>query len=165
MNRIEHVACYYIALIRSVALVHQNSHWICQGDNFYGSHLLFERIYKTANEDADLAAEKLIGIFGSEVLDLHMQAQMIGKTLEDFSSGNPTETSLDIENKFLDYSKKFYDILKREDKMTLGLDDALLSVASNREGAVYLLQQVQKSGKNERIASRILALKSEANKN
>jgi len=160
MDRIEHLACYYIALIRSVYLVHQNHHWITAGENFYGNHLLFERIYKSAAEDADLAAEKMIGLLGSEVLDLHMQAQMIGKTLEDFSSGDPVETSLDAEKKFLDYSQKFYDVLKREDKMTLGLDDCLMSIASNREGAVYLLQQVKKSsGKNERIAARVAALK------
>lgn len=160
MDRIEQVACYYIALIRSVALVHQNSHWICQGDNFYGSHLLFERIYKSAAEDADSAAERLIGLFSSEVLDLHMQAQMIGKTLEDFSSGDPVETSLDAEKKFLDYSQKFYDILKREDKMSLGLGNVIEEIASHRETAVYLLQQVEKRGrKNARIAARVDVLK------
>lgn len=162
MNRIEELSCYYISLLRSIALVHQNHHWLCKGDNFYGNHLLFERIYKSAAEDSDLAAEKLIGLFSTEALDLHMQAQMIGKTLEDFSSGDPIETSLEAEKKFLTYSQKFYNVLKQEDKMSLGLDDMLMAIASNREGAVYLLQQVKKQGseeKNERIASRIAMLK------
>lgn len=143
MERIEELCCYYVALIRAVYLVHQNHHWVTKGDSFYGDHLLFERIYKGAAEDADLAAEKMIGLFGTEVLDLHLQAQMIGKTLEEFSSGDPVGTSLEIEKKFIAFSEKFYKLLKQEDKMTLGLDDMLMSIASNREGAVYLLQQVQ----------------------
>lgn len=161
MERIEELCCYYIALIRSVYLVHQNHHWITSGESFYGNHLLFERIYKSAAEDADLAAEKMIGLFGTEVMDLHMQAQMIGKTLEDFSTGNPLGTSLEAEKKFLDFSEKFYKLLKKEDKMSLGLDDMLMSIASNREGAVYLLQQtLGRHEENEsRAAKRIALLK------
>jgi len=162
MERIEELCCYYIALIRTVYLVHQNHHWITSGENFYGNHLLFERIYKSAAEDADLAAEKMIGLFGTEVMDLHMQAQMIGKTLEDFSTGNPVGTSLEAEKKFLDFSEKFYHVLDREDKLTLGLDDMLMAIASNREGAVYLLQQVlgRHDEHESRAAKRIKLLKS-----
>lgn len=154
MNSITDLSCYYIALIRSVSLVHQNNHWLTKGSNFYSNHLLFERIYKSAAEDSDLAAEKLIGLFDDDVLDLHMQAQMIGRTLEHFSSGNPIKTSLEAEKKFLDYSEKFYNILREDDggaKLSLGLDDMLMSIASNREGAVYLLQQ---SLKGDNISSK-----------
>lgn len=161
MERVEELCCYYVSLIRAVYLVHQNNHWITSGNNFYGNHLLFERIYKSAAEDADLAAEKFVGLFGVEVLDLHMQAQMIGKILEDFSSGDPGHTSIEIEKKFLDFSQKFYDIVKQEDKMSLGLDDMIMSIASNREGAVYLLKQsITQEGEdmNPRIAARKLIL-------
>ena len=162
MHTVEQVACYYIALIRSVYLTHQNNHWRTKGKNFYGNHLLFERIYKSAAEDADLAAEKLIGLFGDEVLDLQSQAEMIGKILNQFSSGDPVRTSLAIEKKFLDCSEKFYKLLKEDgDKLTLGLDDAIMSIASNREGAVYLLQQVDKedSELNNKTAARIKLLR------
>jgi DNA-binding ferritin-like protein len=150
MERIQEVLCYYIALIRSVALVHKNSHWLTNGPNFYGDHLLFDRIYKTAADDADALAEKLIGLFGPEVLDLHMQAQMIGKILKDFSTDDPIQTSLEAEKKFLYCSEKVYTMLEREgDKLTLGLDDLLMSIASNRETAVYLLQQTLGTSGNE----------------
>lgn len=160
MNSITDISCYYIALIRSVSMVHQNNHWRTKGSNFYSNHLLFERIYKSAAEDADLAAEKLIGLFDDDVLDLHMQAQMIGKTLEHFSHGDPIQTSLEAEKKFLDYSQKFYNILNEDDgKLSLGLDDMLMSIASNREGAVYLLQQSLKNErKNTKASFRIAAL-------
>src|ERR1700722_7628278 len=97
MERVEELCCYYVALIRSIYLVHQNHHWITKGKNFYGNHLLFERIYKSATEDADLAAEKFTGLFGTDVLDLNLQAQMIGKIMGNFASGDPIEGSLKIE--------------------------------------------------------------------
>jgi hypothetical protein len=145
MERIEELCCYYVALVRSIYLVHQNHHWITKGENFYGNHLLFERIYKTAADDADLAAEKFIGLFGTDVLDLSMQAQMIGKIMGNFASGDPIGTSLRIEKKFLDFSEKFYRMVKDEGKMTLGLDDMIMAIASNREAAVYLLKQASGS--------------------
>lgn len=142
MERIEELCCYYVALMRSISLVHQNHHWITKGENFYGNHLLFERIYKTADDDADLAAEKFIGLFGTDVLDLNLQAQMIGKIMGNFASGDPIGTSLRIEKKFLDFSEKFYKMIKEEGKITLGLDDMIMAIASNRETSVYLLKQV-----------------------
>lgn len=158
MNDVNEICCYYIALLRSVYLVHQSNHWLTKGSNFYSKHLLLERIYKSAGEDADLMAEKMIGVFGENTLNLHMQAQLIGKTLEDFVSGDPINTSLDIEKKFIGYSERLYDILEKEGKMTLGLSDALATVASNREAAVYLLKQSlsdeNKNSGNHRIAAR-----------
>lgn len=157
MERIEELCCYYIALIRAVYLMHQNHHWITKGKNFYGNHLLFERIYKSAAEDADMAAEKFIGLFGTETLDLHMQAQMIGRILENFSSGDPVQTSLEAEKKFLDFSEKFYTLLDKEDRLTLGLDDMIMSIASNREGAVYLLKQTSEG--EDKMDSKMAARK------
>lgn len=162
MQKIEEVCCYYVALLRAVYLQHQLAHWTTTGKNFYGSHLLFERIYKSAAEDADSAAERMVGLFGSEALDANMQAQMIGKTLERFSTGDPIESSLGIEKLFLDYSERFYGILEDEDKLTLGVSDLLAAIASNREAAVYLLQQSQKEHgehMNTKMAGRITALK------
>src|SRR5258708_21680133 len=155
MNRIEEIACYYISLIRSVALVHQTNHWLCNGDNFYGNHLMFDRIYKSAAEDSDLAAEKLIGVLGPEVLDLDMQATVIGRMLKQFSSGEPTEASLDIEKEFLNCSKKFYNALEEEGLMTLGVADTISEIASHREEAVYLLKQTQ--GQNTKRANKRIA--------
>jgi DNA-binding ferritin-like protein len=157
---LQELCCYYVALLRCVGLVHQNSHWLTKGKNFYGNHLLFERIYNSALKDMDGAAEKLIGLFSDEVLDLDMQAEMIGKTLKEFAKENPVETSLAIEKEFLEFSQKFYDTLKKEDKLSLGLDDFLMATASSREEAVYLLQQIQKEGKMaSRVKERMAALK------
>lgn len=161
MERIQEICCYYIALLRTVGLVHQTSHWRCKGANFYGLHLLFERIYKTAAEDADMAAERFIGLFGDDVLDLNMQAQMIGKSLELFSSDDPIQTSLKVEKEFLTLSNKVYTLLAEDtENMTLGLDDLIMGIASNRETAVYLLQQSLKNNESSsKVANRMSTLK------
>lgn len=153
MRSVSELCCYYIAFLRGLALVHQQSHWLTKGSNFYGNHLLCERIYKSANEDADAIAERFIGLFGDDVLDLGMQAQLIGKTLEQFAGGDPIETSLKAEKEFILFAEKFYNALDKEGKLTLGLEDLLPAVASNRETSVYLLQQVV--GKdNSKMAAR-----------
>ena len=141
MDRVEELCGYYTAFLRCIYLQHQNSHWITNGNDFYGNHLLFERIYKSAAENADLAAEKFIGLFGLDTLDLHAQAQMIGKILAKYSSGMPLDSSLEIEKKFLAFSEKFYEVVEKDGKMSLGLDDMIMHIASDREGAVYLLKQ------------------------
>lgn len=161
MEHVSELLCYYVALIRSAYLVHQNHHWLVSGKNFYGNHLLFERIYKSAADDADLAAEKFIGLFGSETIDLHMQSQMIGKLLEEFSSGDPVQTSINIEKKFLTCSTKVYNILKQDGRLSLGLDDMIMSIAGNREAALYLLKQANENGEdmNSKMAARLNILK------
>lgn len=165
MRDLNELCCYYIAFIRAIGLVHQNNHWLSKGKNFYGNHLLFERLYKSAADDADVVAEKLIGVFGPDALDLQTQAEMLKIILNDFSDGDPIQTSLAIEKKGILFFKRFYDTVKSEGKMTLGLDDMIMSVSSNRETAVYLLQQSLGEGKIETSASlRIKALKSILNR-
>lgn len=159
MREVSELCCYYIAFIRGLALVHQNSHWLTKGPSFYGDHLLYERLYKSASEDADAIAERFIGLFGADVLDLGMQAQLIGKTLEKFAGGDPIETSLKAEKEFILFAEKFYNALDKEGKLTLGLEDLLPAVASNRETSVYLLQQVAGKGNSKMAARKALLTK------
>jgi DNA-binding ferritin-like protein len=151
MGRIEELCGYYTAFLRCLYLQHQNAHWLTHGNDFYGNHLLFERIYKSAAENADLAAEKFIGLFGLDTIDPHSQAQMIGKILEKYSSDKILENSLAMEQKFLSFSEKFYSVVEKDGKMSLGLDDMIMHIASNREGAVYLLKQA--SGKTNEMTA------------
>jgi DNA-binding ferritin-like protein len=160
MERIEEVCCYYIAFLRSVALLHQNHHWITKGKEFYGNHLMFERIYNSALEDIDLIAEKAIGLFNAECLDLNLQANIICKTLAKYNKSDLINSSLKIERDFLNLSKEFYDKCKELDVMTLGLEDALSTISSHREEAAYLLKQAGAGDQiNNKIAGRISLLK------
>lgn len=145
MNDCKQLACFYVAFLRCIYLLNQNFHWVTNGPNFYSQHLLFERIYKSAEENADLAAEKIIGLWGSEVIDINEQGKCIAKILaEAVVSKNLAESALKLEEKFQQLSEQFYSELEEQNKLTLGLDDAIMSIASDREESIYLLKQVLK---------------------
>ncbi len=146
MDKCSKTAALYIATLKAIALVHQHSHWTTKGKPFYGDHLLFERIYKSSLEDLDLAAEKLMGLFGADCLDYQLQADLLNKVLLRYKGleGEPLAMSLAIEKDFLKFSKDAYNCFEEEGTLTLGLDDMVMAIASSREGAVYLLQQASK---------------------
>jgi DNA-binding ferritin-like protein len=132
----------YVAFLRALYIIHQNGHWKCKGPNFYAHHLMFERIYKSVAADTDLAAEKTIGLFGNDSIDLFAQSKLIQQITERYSSSdNYIENSLKAEKDFIILSKKIYNTLKESGALSLGLDDAIMAICSNRETNVYLLQQ------------------------
>jgi DNA-binding ferritin-like protein len=121
----------------------QHAHWTTSGIGFYGDHLLFERLYKSAADNADLAAEKFLGLWGEEALDYQKQYDLIGKVMAKYQdlSEEPLKQTLAIEKDFLSFSEKVFKKLEKEGHMTLGLDDMIMQIASKREESVYLLQQ------------------------
>lgn len=141
MDKCNKYANLYLAMLRSMYLIHQHNHWTSKGESFYGNHLLFQRLYESAGENADSAAEKFIGLFGNECLDYSYQSDYIKKIMDKYSKFDQFEKSLQIEKDFVNFSKKAYDCFEQEDKMTLGLDDMIMSIASKREESIYLLQQ------------------------
>lgn len=143
MDKCNKVAALYIATLKAMALIHQHSHWTTKGQPFYGDHLLFERLYNSTLKDLDLAAEKFIGLFGDQVLDYDLQAKLLHEVLLKYSDleGSPVQMSLTIEKDFLKFSKDAYNCFEDEGRLTLGLDDMVMSIASQREESVYLLQQ------------------------
>lgn len=138
------VAGLYIANLRAIYLIHQNNHWLSSGDSFYSNHLLFERIYKSAQDNADAAAEKFIGLFGAECADYSDQTKYINLILKKYSSlqDSPFEQSYAAEKDFLKMSEKVYKFLKEKNKVSFGLDDTIMSISSDRESAIYLLDRV-----------------------
>jgi DNA-binding ferritin-like protein len=143
MDKCSKVASLYIATLKAMALIHQHNHWTTRGSAFYGDHLLFERLYSSTLENVDLAAEKFIGLFGDTVLDYDLQTDLLHKVLAKYKNleGSPVPMSLAIEKDFLKFSTNAYNCFKTEGKLSLGLDDMIMSIASQREESVYLLQQ------------------------
>lgn len=149
MERVWKIANLYVATLRTIYMVHQYSHWTCKGTAFYANHLLFERLYESAQKDADLAAEKFIGVFGGAGVDFAIQTQLISQILkryEDFD-GDPVKMSLAIEKEFLKLTEEAYSAYEEAgpEVLTPGVDDMIMAIASNREEACYLLQQASSS--------------------
>jgi DNA-binding ferritin-like protein len=154
----EKLCQYYIALLQSIVILHKNNHWIAAGDNFYGTHQLLDRIYESASKDLDAAAEKFVGVFGPESVSLKMQAPLIQEILVEFQSGDIISASLASEQAFLKFSAKFLKETEDAGKMTAGLEDLLAGIASNREEAVYLLQQVKNGKRAEARKNALVAI-------
>ena len=144
MDKCHKVAGLYVATLKALALIHQHNHWTTKGEAFYGDHLLFERLYKSTLENLDLAAEKFIGLLGDPCLDYDMQADLLHKVLLKYNNleGSPVQMSLEAEKDFIKFSQVAYNTFEDEGELTLGLDDMIMSISSDREGAVYLLQQI-----------------------
>jgi DNA-binding ferritin-like protein len=144
MEKCEKTAALFVASLKAISLIHQHSHWTSRGIAFYSDHQLFERLYQSALEDLDEAAEKFIGLFGDAYLDYDLQADLLHKVLLKYKNleGSPVEMSLGATKDFLKFCKDAYNCFEEEGNLTLGLDDMIMSIASNHETSVYLLQQV-----------------------
>jgi len=130
----------YVAFTRALYMLHQQNHWEAQA---YGDHLLFQRLYEDAQDLADDAAERTMGLCGEVVFE---GAEAIAKKFEARvkTLSSLLESSLEIERAFQDVSQNTYSALKEKEMLTLGLDDLIMSQASVGEVHIYLLQQALK---------------------
>lgn len=143
MDKCSKAAALYVATLRAIYFIHQQNHWLTSGNDFYGDHLLFQRLYEAVQEDIDGAAEKFIGIMGPDCMNYSLQSDLIHKVTSKYANlaDKHLECSLAIEKDFIKFSKTVYECFEAEGTMTLGLDDFIMATASKREDAVYLLQQ------------------------
>lgn len=143
MDKCSKIGALYVASLKAIALIHQQNHWTVKGVAFYSDHLLFERLYNDTLKNLDMAAEKFQGLFKDQCLDYDLQADMLHKVLVKYKNldGSPLQMALEAEKDFLKFSQDAYNCFEEEGKLTLGLDDMIMSIASKREEVVYLLQQ------------------------
>lgn len=132
----------YVAMLRVVTIVHQHGHWKCKGQEFYGNHLLFERLYNSSISRLDTVAEKLIGLYGNVALKHSEQTELINK-LNKYTSDDHIKNSLEAEKDFITMAEDLYNRVKEIGEMTLGLDDMIMAQASEAETSLYLLDQAQ----------------------
>ena len=135
-----------LAILRAQGISYQTSHWQLQGDNFYGQHLLFDRLYNSVLKQVDELAEKLVGYLGSEAVELSLQVQEIQRICAGWLvvEGHVSR-GLRSEQDLQDTISAAYSGIKQAGAMTLGLDDWLMATANAHEENSYLLQQVQSS--------------------
>lgn len=137
-------ASFLVATLKAISIIHQHNHWTAKGTNFYEHHLLFERVYNLAIEDLDLVAERFVGIYGREFLNFKNQNTLLTtilKRYESFAIDDYVNQSLTIETDCIALLDEVSKTLIEEKSSTLGLNDLLGTVASNRETACYLLKQ------------------------
>ena len=142
-----------LASLRLAYIAHQQSHWESRGASFYADHQMFQRMYETAQADTDALAEKIVGLFDWKAISVSAQ-------LRSFTSCVGCVTTIDsqdhmmravlAEEHALDAIDDLYDVLEQSGESTLGLEDLLPQLASNRETNLYLLKQRLSEGKKPR---------------
>ncbi len=136
----------YAGILRALAIIHQQAHWTCRSSVYYADHLLFDRLYNDTTKHIDTAYEKMIGVYGTSYASLDNHISFTKKFIDDLNYNEDSEEdlvkrSLFAEEIFLKFSKQLYTWLEEKDEITLGVDDMIMSIASDHEGFVYLLKQ------------------------
>ena len=134
-----------LAALRAAYLTYRTAHWQASGDAYYGDHLMLQRIYEEAEKHIDSVGERLVGYYGASAVDLADQTELVAEWSERFSRHqDPLKASLDAAKSVSAELERTYKLLKRNQQMTLGMDDLLMSISNDVDTHVYLLQQAQK---------------------
>lgn len=134
--------CDVLAVLRAQALSYQTSHWQVKGDDYYGNHLLFMRLYESVGEQIDGLAEKMVGYLGVGAVDLtHQMKHIAAYTARWTQVPDHLRRGLLSERDVQAALKRAYDEIKALGVMTLGLDDFIMATANAHDSNEYLLQQ------------------------
>lgn len=148
---------WLLALLRAQYWSYQNSHWTVTGDSFYGSHLLFQRIYDGDEEnegeddegisgEIDALAEKIVGTYGPEALHSKSLLAMVGKWTCRWEQVDCLhKRGLLSEQDFKKVCRWVYEKLESLGELTMGMDDFLMALDSEHETNEYLLRQALRS--------------------
>ena len=134
----------FLAVTEGLQVIHHSHHWQTKGENFYGDHLLYQRLYETVLAEIDLVGEKLIGV--SQDVSLTNYFKRI-KAMEMFlkavtHSDQPyVVVSHDAELTYVRMGGELMDQLEQAGLLTRGLEQMLGNILDKHEEHIYLLEQ------------------------
>lgn len=123
---------------------YNNAHWVTKGNDYYGNHLLFQRLYEGLTEEFDTIAEKMVAFYGEDAVDTNVLMKKASEWVDQWQKKKSLldrciASEEDLQKLFQDV----YDALKEKDEITLGLDDFLMATANAHETNLYLLKQAK----------------------
>lgn len=142
-----------LGLLRALQWSAWVTHWQLSGPNFYGDHLLFQRIYggdtdKTpaggaVNEQIDTLGEKIVALYGAESFNAIQIQELTTIALNKVanSAKNPIHRALLLEEATQRALVVTHAALREGGSLSLGMDNFLQGIADDRETALYLLRQ------------------------
>lgn len=138
----------FLAVTEGLQTLHHSHHWQTKGENFYGDHLLYQRLYEAILPEIDLIGEKLIGV--SQDVSLTNYFKRV-KCMEMFlkavtHSDQPyIVVSHDAELTYVRMGGELMDRLEQDGLLTRGLEQMLGNILDKHEEHIYLLMQRVKS--------------------
>lgn len=139
----------FIDLLRALSMLHHTHHWQTNGSNFYGDHLLYQRLYELADGQIDLVGEKAVGLGSAELVLPRHSIENMRRYIEAVEDGDIIDApalkmakrSLLAEKSFITAGEKMMDQLKSKGLLTRGVEQMLGTILDEHEGLVYLLKQ------------------------
>ena len=137
-----------LAHLRALRQVYHTTHWNVSGGNYYGDHLLFQRLYAgegsgpTLDDQIDGLGERMVRYFGGHtVSDSIILPRMEQVASRAESESDPIRRAFQLEQDTHRAIESAYEALKATGHKTLGLDDFLMALADERDTVLYLLGQ------------------------
>lgn len=133
-----------LAALEAAAMVHQSHHWQTSGTNFYGDHLLFQKLYEDTKADVDTIAEKLIGISGDPAnTNYFLRMSLMKECMDKWTvpGAGYGIVSLAAENDLIKLGTECLEMLRQSQVLTLGTENLVAGILDKHETLIYLLQQ------------------------
>lgn len=134
----------WLGALRALYLLHQTNHWQTYGGQFYGDHLLFQRLYFDTQGEIDTLAEKTVGMSNGkkDIVDLASQMRITIRFLGLLPKDSGfISSSLLAEKLFLHLGEIVLEELKGLKVATVGIENMFGDILDRHETHVYLLQQ------------------------
>lgn len=139
----------FIDLLRALSMLHHTHHWQAQGSQFYGDHLLYQKLYEMADAQIDMVGEKAVGLGSPELVLARHSLENMRRYIEALEDADVMDApalkmakrSLLAERSFITAGEKMMDQLKSKGLLTRGVEQLLGTILDQHEGLLYLLKQ------------------------
>ena len=137
-----------LATLRAIQWHAWTTHWKTSGPEFYGDHLLYQRIYEGSGGGPDIAAqtdglgERIVALYSPKGMDAVAVQSRTLEVLKGISGKTPVEGALCLEMCALKLGAAAAGLTsKLPPQYSVNLDNFLRSLVDERSTVVYLLQQ------------------------
>lgn len=131
-----------LGLLRALQIHYHMLHWQAHGPNFAGDHAMYKGIYKSVSKEIDTWAEKIVYLIGPNAVGDVYIVSIIGQWIDRWSKlKTEAEIALVPELDFQSLAKSVIEELRQSGKLTLGVDDFLVSACNSHETNLYQLKQ------------------------
>lgn len=134
----------FLAVTEALQMLEHSHHWQTKGENFYGDHLLYQRLYEAVLAEIDLIGEKLIGVSKEAGLTNYFKRvramEMFLKAVTHSEKPYAVVTH-DAELTYVRLGEELMDKLQQSGLLTRGLEQMLGNILDKHEEHIYLLDQ------------------------
>lgn len=139
----------FVDLLRALSMLHHTHHWQTQGSQFYGDHLLYQRLYEMADAQIDMVGEKAVGLGSPELVMPKHSLENMRRYIEavedtdimDAPSLKMAKRSFLAEKSFITAGELLMKQLESKGLLTRGVEQLLGTILDQHEANVYLLKQ------------------------